>query len=326
MSTFSIIVPVYKTEAFLDECIRSVLEQTYTDFELILVDDGSPDNSGIICDSWKTKDARVDVIHQQNGGLSAARNAGIRHASGMYLLFLDSDDWWADQNVLQTIAEQLRKTPVDVLSFNYRKMFDGIPAPLYFSEDIADSEHEETLNEIAAHNVWVTGACNKAIRRDLIIRDALYFRVGITSEDVDWTLRLALSAEHFAFANVCVFMYRQHTESISHTPSLKTVRCLSENVRVCLSVLQTASILKQRCLRNFVSFQFAVLVYNISLLSEEERSLFLTDLHDMQYVLHWGTNKPIRLIRVCRRLFGWSFTLWALKQWQSIRQKQKRML
>lgn len=94
MLKFSIIVPVYNVEAYLDECIQSVLEQTYTDFELILVDDGSKDNSGTICDRWAQHDSRVFVVHKQNGGLSSARNEGLRHITGQYVMFLDSDDYW----------------------------------------------------------------------------------------------------------------------------------------------------------------------------------------------------------------------------------------
>lgn len=97
MATISIVVPVYKVEAYLRRCIDSILVQTYRDFELILVDDGSPDNCGKICDEYAKKDSRVIVIHQQNGGLSAARNSGIEWAlsnsSSRYLTFIDSDDW-----------------------------------------------------------------------------------------------------------------------------------------------------------------------------------------------------------------------------------------
>ena len=88
----SIIVPIYKVESYLPKCIDSILVQTYTDFELILVDDGSPDNCGIICDAYAEKDKRVRVIHQKNAGVSAARNAGIEAAKGEYISFIDGDD------------------------------------------------------------------------------------------------------------------------------------------------------------------------------------------------------------------------------------------
>ena len=96
MCEISIIVPVYKVEKYLKKCVDSILAQTFSDFELILVDDGSPDNSGRICDDYAKKDARVRVVHKQNGGLSSARNAGIEVAKGKYLGFVDSDDYIAE--------------------------------------------------------------------------------------------------------------------------------------------------------------------------------------------------------------------------------------
>lgn len=89
----SVIVPVYKVEKFISQCIKSILEQSFTDFELLLVDDGSPDNSGKICDEWSQKDNRIRVFHQNNAGVSAARNRGLTEAQGRYVVFIDSDDW-----------------------------------------------------------------------------------------------------------------------------------------------------------------------------------------------------------------------------------------
>ena len=103
----SVIVPVYKVEKYLHRCIDSVLAQTFTDFELILVDDGSPDNCGKICDEYAEKDERIHVIHKENGGLSSARNAGLDIATGDYIVFIDSDDY-VENCLLQLVAEKLR--------------------------------------------------------------------------------------------------------------------------------------------------------------------------------------------------------------------------
>lgn len=93
MCEISIIVPIYKVERYLKRCVDSILNQTFTDFELILVDDGSPDNCGRICDEYAEKDNRIYVIHKENGGLSDARNAGLDYATGQYIIFVDSDDF-----------------------------------------------------------------------------------------------------------------------------------------------------------------------------------------------------------------------------------------
>ncbi len=113
MCEISIIVPVYKVEPYLRKCVDSILAQTFTDFEVILVDDGSPDNSGKICDEYASKDSRVRVIHKENGGLSSARNAGIDVARGKYLGFVDSDDY-IEKDMYELLYDNIVKEQADL--------------------------------------------------------------------------------------------------------------------------------------------------------------------------------------------------------------------
>ena len=113
MPRISVIVPVYKVEQFLPACVQSILGQTFADFELILVDDGSPDGCGALCDAYAGQDGRVRVIHQKNGGLSAARNSGIAAAKGELLAFVDSDDL-LHRRMLEVLAESCRSTGLPV--------------------------------------------------------------------------------------------------------------------------------------------------------------------------------------------------------------------
>lgn len=120
---FSIIIPCYKVEQYLHQCVDSVLAQTYEDYEVILVDDGSPDNSPAICDEYGKKTDKVKVIHKPNGGLSDARNAGLDVARGEFVLFLDSDDWWDDKEALHKIDTCIKKTGADIIIFGMKKYF-----------------------------------------------------------------------------------------------------------------------------------------------------------------------------------------------------------
>lgn len=113
MPEISVIVPVYNTEKYLDRCIRSIIDQTFSDFELILVDDGSKDNSGFICDEWEKKDSRIKVIHQKNAGAGAARNAGLDIAQGKYIGFVDSDNW-IELNMYEVLHNMINKCSADV--------------------------------------------------------------------------------------------------------------------------------------------------------------------------------------------------------------------
>ena len=110
----SIIVPVYNVEKYLDECIQSIVSQSYTDWECILIDDGSTDNSGLLCDKWAKQDNRIKVIHQENQGVSAARNQGIDNSKGEFITFIDSDDW-VESEYLQTLFQPTLKQPTDLI-------------------------------------------------------------------------------------------------------------------------------------------------------------------------------------------------------------------
>lgn len=303
MSRFSIIVPVYNVEQYLDECVRSVLAQTFSDFELILVDDGSKDRSGTLCDQLAATDTRIRVIHQENQGLSGARNTGIRAATGDYLMFLDSDDWWADHDCLQKIADRLAVTCADVLSFNYQKSFDGKLSTPYFQSTPDATEH--TLSYMITHNLWVTGACNKAVSRQLLQANELFFRRGITSEDIDWTLRLALCGTVFDYTDVCVFVYRQRSGSITHSVTLKSVQCLCDNINYCIQLLQPAEEDKATVLQPFVAYQYATLLFNYACLKKADRTKKLTDsVRSMLPWLQYSNNAKVRLIRTAHRLVG----------------------
>ena len=125
MYTVSVIVPVYNAEKYIETCISSVLNQTFTDFELILIDDGSEDESGHICDEYATKDTRIRVFHKENGGPSAARNSGLNVAQGEWILFLDSDDWIVPESLQLLMSEVVPETAI--IQYLYEDGQKGIP-------------------------------------------------------------------------------------------------------------------------------------------------------------------------------------------------------
>jgi Glycosyltransferases involved in cell wall biogenesis len=120
-AVISIIVPVYKAEQYLHKCVDSILSQTFSDFELLLIDDGSPDNSGKICDDYEAKDSRIRVIHKENGGASSARNAGLEKAMGEWVCFVDSDDW-IERNCLEVVHHYAVEDELDCIQFSYKRI------------------------------------------------------------------------------------------------------------------------------------------------------------------------------------------------------------
>lgn len=143
---FSVIVPVYKVEKYLHQCVDSILEQTFRDFEVILIDDGSPDGSGAICDEYALKDSRVKVIHQENGGCVKARRAGYHLCSGDYIVHVDSDDYIAP-DMLELVAEQIQTHGVDAVLFGFQHFYESVEecCPQGVAAGLYDGEKMNTI-------------------------------------------------------------------------------------------------------------------------------------------------------------------------------------
>lgn len=169
MPKLSIIVPVYKAEDHLPRCIDSILAQSFEDFEIILVDDGSPDKSGMICDLYAKKDSRVKVIHKKNGGVSSARNEGIRNARGRYVQFVDSDDY-IDSDMCLTLLNSIEDNQTDMVVCGYAKHYKGNKKDIIYKQKIYASVEEleidfsKLFDQLFFNYIW-----NKLYRKDLIL-------------------------------------------------------------------------------------------------------------------------------------------------------------
>ncbi|MEW2517665.1 CDP-glycerol glycerophosphotransferase family protein [Actinacidiphila alni] len=222
MPRFSVIVPVFKVQAYLHACLRSVLDQSFTDFELIVVDDCSPDGSGAIADSVTAGDARARVLHlPENVGLGRARNAGLARATGDYLLFLDSDDTFVP-GALQAIADRLARTgEPDVLVFDYaRTYWNGEAHRNQFAAILSRPGPDVgTLDDRPELLRLIMVAWNKAYRRDFVEKNGLAFPSGYY-EDTPWTYPVLMAAGTIALLDrVCVHYRQRRRSGILHTTS-----------------------------------------------------------------------------------------------------------
>lgn len=209
----SVIIPVYKVEAYLTACVESVLAQTYEQFEIILVDDGSPDNCPAMCDGFAARDSRIRVIHQKNGGLSAARNAGIDAARGEYLAFLDSDDLWTPV-FLERLCRAAQETGADFAVCLFRRFRDEPPKALPVSvsaEILSRQEAFECLFGVRNENMVV--APNKLYRRCLF--DSIRYPVGKLHEDEAVIHEIIGAAERIAWLEEEHYLYRESLNSIT---------------------------------------------------------------------------------------------------------------
>lgn len=207
----SIIVPVYKVEQYLKRCVDSILAQTYLNYELILVDDGSPDRCGIICDEYVRLDKRIRVIHKQNGGLSDARNIGLSMASGEYIAFVDSDDWIAT-NYLETMLAALKTSHSDICECEVLRIIGNEKGDALVYDDYEVYETEQALEYLICDNVFHQHVWNKLYKRSCIAD--ILFTVGKINEDEFWTYQVFGNAKKIVKINKALYYYFQRPESI----------------------------------------------------------------------------------------------------------------
>ena len=210
--TISIIIPVYNVANYLRECVESVCKLR-TPAQIVLVNDGSTDNSGALCDALAAEDARIKVIHQENGGLSAARNTGIRNSTGDYVMFLDSDDF-LDAASTDEMLQNLLEKP-DVLMGLYQNYFSD---EQLFEKEAADAflqqkgllpvDHFLQMLPADGRSCYMI-ACRFVVRREFLLQNELFFKSGIYHEDEEWTQRLLCSAEHIFVTHNYFYQYRQ---------------------------------------------------------------------------------------------------------------------
>lgn len=253
----SIIVPMFRVEDYIEECIESVLAQTWTDYELILVDDGSPDTCGHIAERYAALHDNVFVIRQVNQGLSEARNTGIRASKGSFIAFLDGDDILGHDDCLGELATKACAETVDIVFGDmYRWYANGVAAQRIGAEwDSTDSMTEEQLlHSMVERNDVRPSASGKLIARSFITSNNLYFTRGLLSEDIEWFLRLIMLPSRSTHVPSRFYMYRQNR------PGSITDTVGSTNVEHLLSTVREASI-RARNLSDRPAFQADVLTY-----------------------------------------------------------------
>lgn len=218
----SIIVPVYKAEKYLFRCVDSILNQTFKDWECILVDDGSPDKSGAICDKYAQRDSRIKVIHKENGGVSSARQAGLEAVKGEFVIHADSDDWLAP-NMLEELVTHQNKTGADFIVFDFFRVTNG--QQLRICQRPRALDNVQVLKDIISGHLY---ACcwNKLVRRSLIVKYGASFPQGINlGEDKCFLASLLKNPVSVSFLPEPLYYYDATTNnnSLVRTISLKSI-------------------------------------------------------------------------------------------------------
>lgn len=309
---FSIIVPVYNIEKFINKCVESIQEQNFKDCEVILVDDGSIDKSAAICDELEKRYSNISVIHKANGGLSDARNAGIKVAKGKYILFIDGDDYIGKDSLFE-IDRNIKKSnsEVDLIFLEAFKVFPSGRITrlddVYCEKYIVCQNKDVVLKYLSTRNKFPGSACTKAIRRKFIIDNALYFQKDLLSEDIDWTIRVLNKAQSFSYCSFPYYFYRQEREgSITNKVSVRTVKSLLFIIRKWANTFINESY--QREINAFLAYEYMITLYYYGILNRNDRNMLKKDMSEYRWIMNYGKTKKIVLIRIMCQLLGIQIT------------------
>lgn len=228
----SVIVPVYKVEPHLDKCVSSIVNQTYTNLEIILVDDGSPDNCPAMCDAWAEKDSRIRVIHKTNGGLSDARNAGMTVATGKLMAFVDSDDWIAP-DMYEYLYQRLTEDNSDIAACGVQMVWEDKKLCRMLTRAGSCVLNQEGAMRAIIEESWLKQPVWYKLYKTDLIRDIL-FPMGKCHEDVFWSYQAVGSAKKVSVSDHVGYYYLQRGGSImGEGYSLKRLDAVEAKVQRC---------------------------------------------------------------------------------------------
>lgn len=311
----SVIIPVYNVENYVKECVKSILKAETNCIEILLIDDGSTDSSGIICDCFADRYENVSVFHQKNQGLSSARNKGIMEAKGNFLLFVDSDDY-IEAEILLKILERIQDSPdTEVFFLSAKKIYpDGRQVPLdekFNRFRILGRTQDEVIQYLAELKKYPGSACTKAVSKKLLITHGLWFEVGKICEDLLWCLQVFLSAEKFDVIEGDYYYYRQEREN-----SITQFRNENKLVSI-LDVIEDGCILAEKNktvkkeIYSFMAYEYliALMIYSYGKreIPKEVCIRYLKILQSYRFILLYRKDIRVRVVWYLTGILGIDF-------------------
>ena len=315
---FSIVVPVYNVEKYLRECIDSILRQTFTDFELILVDDGSTDNSPLICDDYAQNDGRIKVIHKQNGGQAEARNIGTKTANGKYIIYIDSDDYIIENTFLQDLYE-IAKTGIDIICYKFRKYYDDTKELSDVGFKIPEFETQDSMalriNKLVANDAFYCAPWSKTIKLSVIKDNAVEFKSGLLSEDQEWYYNVLINSASIEGIDKSYIAYRQRSNSNSNTWKIKNLTDTIDIIKNWKEKMEASDLEKELklSLLNSLAKLYCNLLIGYTRYNNNEKKQYYQELRALSNIVEYHINPRVNTFYKIYKIGGFGLLMSALK-------------
>ena len=312
----SFILPVYKVEAYLRECVNSIIRQTYKDIEIILVDDGSPDGCPAICDQLATEDNRIKVLHKPNGGLSDARNAGLKIATGDYIVFMDSDDLWLGDDSLDKMVSHINHYPgCSFYGFNCQYYYPDSNTYTkwvqYSDEVLSPISGSSAMVSLVKSGTFPMSACLKVIDRQWLIDNKITFKVGQIAEDIPWFIDLLDKSDKCMFVNDYIYAYRQDVAgSITASSGERAFNNVLDIVKTELALTDKRSFTTEAidALYSFLAYEVSILMATVNGLPKDTHSVARVEIKNLCWLLRYTQNPKVRMVSSVYNIFGYAIT------------------
>lgn len=315
----SIIIPVFNGTATLGRCIDSILAQSFPDYQVIIVDDGSTDESLALANRYAAQDNRITVISAQHAGPGKARNIGLALAQGEYVLYMDADDYWLRSDLLEALFNRIHTSPADVYMYHMVKVtqsgtvLDRYNKPPFEHPDAVfplDAVYHDLVRD--GHTLAAVG--NKCVRRDLMLENGISFREDVLGEDIDWVLQLFSHVRTISLLNIRAYAYTQHKSGSRSTRS-DGPNDLVSIIYDWAGKIKGGGIAHLDSVAGVLAFQYGICMGNYHLLSKDSRKR----MQDNKQLLNWGLDRKTLLIRRFYKIFGYQLTCAAVRFYLTLR-------
>lgn len=312
MKKISVVVPIYNVEKYLRQCIDSILAQTVSDYEIILVDDGSPDSSGMICDEYAEKHDNIKAFHKVNGGLSDARNFGLSKAQGEYVLFIDSDDYYGESTFFEKLIAVFEEHNPVAVAFSMKrvdaKTGECLKYEYHYDEALLNGycKMEEVLGHLISNDQFMISACGYAIKREYLLSTEMFFEKGLVGEDIERANRLFSTNFSIRFIDVPAYFARRGREgSITSTIGIKNIEDLLYIIKKYAVDYSNSDEPCKRVLVNYLAYQYSILCgLTCNLRDKKRRKEIIADLKGLKWLLKYSLHPKVKKVRKVARFFG----------------------
>jgi glycosyltransferase involved in cell wall biosynthesis len=318
---YSIIIPVYNSEKYLEECVKSVTGQTYKDIEVILVDDESSDESPAICQKLAEEDSRIKYIRKKNGGTSAARNTGIDNSTGDYLMFIDNDDLWANDNALWEINSLLEESHADTLMFNTAVLNQKTSEVTWNHErinreEVVDVPADRALKSILEHGLMAVAVWSRVFKRKVIEENHVRFPDGMRNEDTAFSAGAMLYSKSYDWYDGVFYHYRVNTGD-SQTSEPINKKQLDDLREILIKYAELGKSLDEplkKAFYSYLAFPYSVWL-GYSMTNRDTTRAEIKSMKKLEYILKYDYDKRVKMLSKVYRLLGYKGVCFLLKMW-----------